>query len=91
MIKCANNSKLPVKGIIVLEMKFMSITKHCRFLVVKNLFPRVIIGMRAMKSLRMTIDPPRDRVVVNGHGIPFLSKTYNESIDESGNVRKSVL
>ena len=90
MIKCANNSRMPVAGTIVLEMKFPSITKYCKFLVVKNLFPRVIIGMRAMKSLKMTIDPPRDRVVVNGLGIPFLSKTKNESIDQ-GNVRKSVL
>ena len=90
MIKCANNSKMPVAGTTVLELKFPSITKYCKFLVVKNLFPKVIIGMRAMKSLKMTIDPPHDRVVVNGLGISFLSKTKIESIDQ-GNVRKSVL
>ena len=54
------------------------------------MFPKTILGMRAMKSLKMTIDPPNNRVIVKGKGIPFLSKTYAETIDQ-GNVKKSVL
>ena len=89
MIKCANNSKMPVAGSVNLEVKFPSISKCCNFLVVKNMFPKVILGMRAMKSLQLMIDPSSDRVVVNGITIPFLSKTHDENM-ESGNAKTSV-
>ena len=92
-IKCANNSAMHVAGSVRLRMSFAKISpgKPCTFLIVKDLFPKVILGIRSMKELDMTIDPPRSQVVVKGKRIPFLSKVHAETVVDQGNEDRSVL
>ncbi|MEL7308569.1 MAG: retropepsin-like aspartic protease, partial [Pseudomonadota bacterium] len=92
-IKCANNSAMLVVGSVRLRMSFAAISdgKPCTFLIVKNLFPKVILGIRSMKELEMTIDPPHSQVIVKGKRIPFLSKVYAETVFGQGNEDQSVL
>ena len=92
-IKCANNSAMHVVGSVRLRMSFTAISagKPCTFLIVKNLFPKVILGIRSMKELEMTIDPPHSQVVVKGKRISFLSKVYAETVVGQGNEDQSVL
>ncbi len=92
-IKCANNSAMHVVGSVRLRMSFAAISagKPCTFLIVKNLFPKVILGIRSMKGLEMTIDPPHSQVFVKGKRIPFLSKIYAETLMGQGNDDRSVL
>ena len=90
-LKCANNSTMHVVGTVCLRMSFASASKSCTFLVVKNLFPKVILGIRSMKGLRMIIDPVNNCVKVRNTTIPFLSKIYKETIIAQGNEQRSVL
>ena len=90
-VKCANNSSMNVVGSVRLKMSFASMSKSCNFLVVKDLFPKVILGIRSMKGLRMIIDPMNNRVKVRGTTIPFLSKVYSETVVAQGNEDRSVL
>ena len=84
-VKCANNSSMSVAGMVRLKLEFSTVSKWCNFLVVKNLFPKVIVGIRAMKDLKMTIDPCNNQVVVSGAQIPFLSRVYAETECGQGN------
>ena len=84
-IKCANNSSMSVAGLVRLKLEFASVSKWCNFLVVKNLFPKVIVGIRAMKDLKMTIDPSKNQVVVSGTRVPFLSRVYAQTEYSQGN------
>ena len=90
-IKCANNSALDVVGSIALDISFFSCSKLCNFIVVRNLFPKVILGIRAMKDMKMSIDPSNNQVLVSGMRIPFLSKDLAETVVNQGNERQSVL
>ena len=90
-VKCANNSSMEVVGSVRLRMSFATTSKTCTFVVVKDLFPKVILGIRSMKGLRMIIDPANSRVKVRGETIPFLSKVYAETVVAQGNEEGSVL
>ena len=84
-IKCANNSSMSVVGLVRLKLEFASVLKWCNFLVVKNLFPNVIVGIRTMRDMRVKIEPFNNRIVVSGIGVPFLSKVYAETECGQGN------
>ena len=84
-IKCANNSSMSVVGLVRLKLEFASVSKWCNFLVVKNLFPNVIVGIRTMRDMRVKIEPFNNRIVVSGIGVPFLSRVYAETKCGQGN------
>ena len=56
---------------------------------VPNLFPQIILGIRAMKDFEMSVDPSKDCVWVNGVQEPFISKVNPQSLvsQNSGNGR----
>ena len=58
-IKCANNSSMHVIGSTRLRMSFASTSKFCTFLVVKRLFPKVILGIRSMNLRSRSEDDDR--------------------------------
>lgn len=73
-IKCANGSLMENKGVISLEMRLGG--KSCKhsFILVDSLFPRVILGIKSMKTMGLIINPSKDCVEINGVSIPFISK-----------------
>ena len=70
---------MSVAGLVRLKLEFATVSKWCNFLVVKNLFPKVIVGIRTMRDMRITIEPYNNRIVVSGIGVPFLSRVYAET------------
>ena len=43
-------------------------------IVVENLLPRVIIGIKEMKRLNIAVIPANDCIIVDEKQIPFISK-----------------
>ena len=80
VIRCANNSKISVLGWARLSISVAGFRKTCKFWVVPQIFPRIILGIRAMKDLEMVIDPARDCVWVKGVREPFLSKIHSQTL-----------
>ena len=66
IIKCANNSRMDTKGWVRLGVQIGGQMKQCKFWVVQNLFPKIIIGIRAMKDMNIAVDPAKECVWVNG-------------------------
>jgi hypothetical protein len=89
-IKCANGSRMTVLGEATLIVEIASVKSRQKFLIVNNLFPKVIIGIRAMKTMSISIDPENDCIFVNKERIPFMSKVDPQS-EESfmGNGEKT--
>lgn len=79
VIRCANNSKMNVIGWTRINIEIGNSNRLCKLWVVPDLFPKVILGIRALKDLNVKIDPPNDCVEVDGERIKFLSKTNTES------------
>jgi hypothetical protein len=79
-IKCANGSKMPITGFAVMTIEIGSVKAVQRFMVVQHLFPKIIIGIRTMKTMEITINASEDCVYVGGNTkIPFLSRVYPQS------------
>ena len=79
-IKCANDSKMDTNGWVNLKVRVADKERYCKFWIVERLFPKVIIGIRAMKDLRMEVDPARNCAWVRNVKIPFLSHVQTQSI-----------
>lgn len=87
-IQCANGSRMVVMGIASLPIQVGCATVVQKFSVVKDLFPKLIIGIRTMKTMGIVMDPAKDSVVVNGvMRVPFVSRIYPETILPSGSVK----
>ena len=84
IIRCANNSKISVLGWARLSITVGGFRKTCKFWVVPKIFPRIILGIRAMKDMEMSIDPAKDCVWVKGVREPFLSKVNSQSLVSKG-------
>lgn len=78
-IKCANNTKLEVRGKVVLPISIGVSTKNLTFLVVSGVNPRVIIGLRGLKTFGAEVFPQRDSIKCSGVEIPFIGKTDIDS------------
>jgi hypothetical protein len=79
-IKCANGSKMPVLGQATLSIELGPVRAEQKFMVVKNVFPKVIIGIRTMKTMNVCIDPVNDCAIINDQvRLPFLSKIQPQS------------
>jgi hypothetical protein len=87
-IKCANGSTMPVLGFAIMSVEMGPSKMMQKFMVVPNLFPRVIIGIRTLKTMGITINPTEDCAFVGeGHKLAFLSRVdvQSEHISWKGN------
>lgn len=89
-IKCANNSRMNIVGSVELKINVGGKEKICKFWVVKQLFPRIIIGIRALKDLGMSMDFANQCVWIQGTRVPFVSSIQSQSVSNtnSGNGKK---
>ena len=82
VIKCANDSKMDTRGWINLKIGVAGRVRPCKFWVVERLFPRVIVGIRGMKDMRVSVDPANNCVWMNNVKIPLMSRIQNQSVCE---------
>jgi hypothetical protein len=80
VIRCANNSRLNVEGWVRMSVTLGNQQKECKFWVIDKLFPRIIMGIRAMKDFSVSVDPANDCVWVGGKSVPFLSNIQSQSL-----------
>lgn len=90
-IQCANGSRMVVTGHAILSIQIGNAKVEQKFMVVKRIFPKVIIGLRTMKTMSIAIDAKNDGIVVDDRiRVPFLSRTVPESVAQ-GNGNRAVL
>jgi len=73
-IKCANGSSMKVVGTVYLAVKIGKSINKIEFRIVENLFPRVILGIVALKQLKISLCPESSCAIVKNEKVPFLSK-----------------
>lgn len=78
-LQCANGSKMKVIGCSFINIKLGDIKKRLKFIVVDNLFPKVLIGIRDMKTLDVSVVPRNDCIMINNTRIPFISRVSVEA------------
>ena len=74
-IRCANNGKVASLGKVFIKVKIGSHEEFMKFSVIRNLFPKVIIGLRQMKHSDMVVDAKYDSIWIKNEEIKFISKT----------------
>ena len=79
-IQCANGSKMMVAGFAKMTIQIGGVRAVQKFRVVSGLFPKLIIGIRTMKTMNIVLDPMADCAYV-GHNerVPFISHIVPES------------
>jgi len=89
VIRCANNSRLNVDGWVRLSITIGGQQKECKFWVIDNLFPKIILGIRAMKDYNITIDPGKNCMWIGNRNVPFISHIETQSLgkQQAGNGR----
>jgi predicted aspartyl protease len=84
-IQCANGTQMIVTGNAVISVEIGNVKSNQKFMIVKGLFPKIIIGIRAMKTMGILIDPGHDGIIVDGGmRIPFISHITAQS---SGSIQ----
>ena len=78
-MRCANGSPLAIKGYTACCVKIGEQSINCKFTVVDNIFPNVIIGLKTMKRENIVIDPANNYMFVKSSKAQFLSKTEIEA------------
>jgi hypothetical protein len=80
-IACANGSKITTHGIARLKLETGGSKADIIFTVAARVFPRVIVGIRGMKTMNIKLDPANSRAILgNGVTIPFISKVTPQSV-----------
>jgi len=72
-IKCANGSKMETFGKASIECKIGNTISRQNFIVTKDLFPRVFIGIKTMKDMNIVLNPKSDGISINNMYVPFIS------------------
>jgi hypothetical protein len=89
-IKCANGSQMTTTGYAHLSLEIGNVKSPQKFMIVKSLFPKVIIGIRAMKTMGIVIDPSSDCVIVDHNvKVPFLSHVMPQSSAPSNRLKET--
>lgn len=83
VIRCANDSRMDTKGWVRLRVRIGGQTKQCKFWVVQNLFPKVIVGIRAMKDMCIAVDPAKECIWADGVRVPLLARVQPQSLQGS--------
>ncbi len=82
-IQCANGSKMTVTGAATFSVHIGSVRAVQKFQVVKGLFPKLIVGIRTMKTMSLSLDPESDCAYVGrNYRVPFVSHVTPQSIPE---------
>jgi hypothetical protein len=89
-ISCANGTKMRTYGSTELKVKVGQTMANLHFIVAANLFPRVIIGIRGLKTLNVKLDPANSCAIAGERDIPFISQVAAQSV-WSENGKKSAL
>ena len=78
-IKCANATTMQVFGECSLQVTIGNVSKRLIFIVVENVFPSVILGLVALKELKIVICPEQSCIFADNIFVPFLSKVVTIS------------
>lgn len=73
-IRCANGSVMQCVGTVSASVSIGNSVRTVKFRVIDNLFPTVILGIVALKQLRVSLCPWKSCALVDTCAIPFLSK-----------------
>lgn len=80
-IVCANGSRIKTYGEASIKVEIGRTKAAVKFTVASQMFPRVIIGIRGMKTMNMLLDPTNSCVMLEGiQTVPFVSKVKPQSI-----------
>jgi hypothetical protein len=80
-IRCANGSIMTVTGYATFKLQIGNASANQKFMVVQGLFPKVIVGIRTMKTMGMILNTADDCVIMDGNvRVPFISRTVPQSI-----------
>jgi hypothetical protein len=83
-IQCANGTQMTVTGHAMIRIEIGTVKAQQKFMVVKGLFPKVIVGIRTMKTMGVMIDPASNGIIVdNCVHVPFISKIIPQSATSS--------
>ena len=74
-LRCANGSKLNILGYTGLTLTIGVQSVLIKFIVVDNMFPKVVIGLPSMKKHNISIIPSSDSIEICGILIPFISRS----------------
>ena len=92
-IQFTNGNKMFATGFPSLRLQIGGVTALQKFRVVEKVFPKIIVGIRTMKTMNIVVDPTADCVYVgNGQKVPFVSTIAPESVAPSvqtGNALKT--
>ena len=81
-VKCANGSLMKVRGFTLLDIRIGSSVARIRFMVVDNLFPRFIIGIRSMKKEQINVIPEEDAIRIKGEKVDFVSRVQSKKTND---------
>ena len=80
-IACANGSRIQTVGTACITVTVENSKARVSFTVASNIFPKVIIGIRGMKTLDIQLDPANDQALAGGAvTVPFISKVTPQSL-----------
>ena len=82
-MRCANNSRLKCLGVTFLKTNFGSHSFSLRFLVVDNIFPRIFVGIKSMKDMKIDVKPGNNCAQIGKEIFPFVSKIDSEITQSS--------
>jgi len=84
-MRCANDSVLKSVGTVYLSIKIGMNTSSHPFLVVDDILPRVICGIRMMKRLNINVLPGKNCISMGNENLNFVSQIFSENIPRSLN------
>ena len=87
-ITCANGSRMSSKGIAMILVGYGSYSSYQRFVIVDEIFPKVFIGIKAMKHMNVKIDPRNECAKIRKVKLPFISGVESTTSD-AGNAQQS--
>ena len=76
---------MKARGKIVLPLNITGVKSNQEFILVDNLFPRVIIGIRTLKEMGRKLNLNEDGAEINNKIVPFISKTELPSFKKTEN------
>jgi predicted aspartyl protease len=82
-IRCANGSSMQVTGEALFSVRIGSVRAVQKFQVVRNLFPKIIIGIRTMKTMNISVKPSDDCAYIGEtFKVPFKSRVVAQTVYE---------
>ena len=77
-LKCAYGSSLSVIGYTVVPIQIADSVQMIKFTVVKQIFPKIILGMNFMRKFKIIVNAPKSQIsFINDNGnqiiVPFVS------------------